>query len=183
METLRLTVRRFQPDDWQDLYAYLSQEEVVKYEPYDVYSADASKSEAIRRSQDPSFLAVCLKDTGKLIGNVFLWERDFNKWEFGYAFNADYHGKGYATEAAHALLDDVFHNQNARRVVAFCNPLNVSSWRLLERLRFRREGCFLKDVCFKKDMDGNPIWSDSYAYAILREEWLDNNVAFSALTP
>jgi len=34
---------------------------------------------------------------------------------------------GYATEAAKALLDDVFQNKNARRIVAMCNPLNKSS--------------------------------------------------------
>ena len=62
METERLMIRRFEPDDWQDLYEYLSQEEVVKYEPYEVFTEEASKQEAVRRSGDDNFRAVCLKD-------------------------------------------------------------------------------------------------------------------------
>jgi len=102
---------------------------------------------------------------------VYLGQQAFDAWELGYVFNKDYHGMGYAAEAARALLDDIFTNQNVRRVIAMCNPLNVPSWRLLERLGFRREGHFVKNIYFKKDAQGNPIWCDTYAYAILREEW------------
>ena len=33
LETDRLIIRKFVPEDWKDLYEYLSIEEVVKYEP------------------------------------------------------------------------------------------------------------------------------------------------------
>lgn len=33
METERLIIRRFRPDDWRDLYEYLSQVRVLKHEP------------------------------------------------------------------------------------------------------------------------------------------------------
>ena len=171
METNRLLIRRFTSDDWPDLHEYLSQPEVVEFEPYDVYTEEACIFEAKRRAIDKNYWAVCLKDSGKLIGNIFLWKRDYNRWELGYVFNRDYQKRGYATEAAKAMLDDIFANQNARRVVAFCNPLNTASWRLLERLGFRREGHLIKDASFKKDADGNPIWSDTFEYAVLREEW------------
>lgn len=36
LETERLILRKFSCDDWKDLHEYLSQETVVKYEPYDV---------------------------------------------------------------------------------------------------------------------------------------------------
>lgn len=171
MKTERLFIRKFTPDDWRDLYEYLSREEVVKFEPYEVFTEEASQQEAVRRSKDSSFWAVCLNDSGKLIGNIYLAKQDFDTWELGYVFNADYQGNGYATEAAKALLNDVFNNQKAYRVIAMCNPLNTSSWRLLERLGFRKEGHLLKNIYFKKDKDGNPIWSDTYEYAILAEEW------------
>jgi len=79
---------------------------------------------------------------------------------------------GYATEAVKALLDDIFHDKNARRIVAACNPLNESSWKLLERLGFRKEGHLIENIYFKKDGDGNPIWSDTYEYGILADEWV-----------
>ena len=171
MDTDRLIIRKFTPDDWPDLYEYLSQEEVVKFEPYKVFSEESSKEEAIRRSEDESYWAVCLKDNCKLIGNIYLSKQDFDTWELGYVFNKNYQGKGYATEATKSLVHDAIKNQNARRIVAMCNPLNESSWKLLERLGFRREGHLTKNIYFKKDEDGNPIWVDTYEYGILAEEW------------
>ena len=38
LETERLILRRFTCDDWRDLYEYLSLEEVVRYEPYELYT-------------------------------------------------------------------------------------------------------------------------------------------------
>ncbi len=171
MRTERLLIRRFLPDDWQDLYEYLSQEEVVKYEPYEVFTEEQSRQEAIRRSERPDFWAVCLQDTGKLIGNVYLAKQEFGTWELGYVFNKNYQGNGYAAEAAKALIGDVFENHNARRVVAMCNPLNMASWKLLERLGLRREGHLIKNIWFFKDEKDNPIWQDTYEYAVLKEEW------------
>lgn len=174
MKTERLFIRRFTPDDWQDLYEYLSQEETVMYEPYGVFSEDASRQEADRRSKDNSFWAVCLNETNKMIGNIYLFNRDYGVWELGYVINMNYLGKGYATEAARALIDDVFKNFNAHRIEAMCNPMNIKSWYLLERLGFRREGHLLMDTCFKKDETGQPIWTDTFIYGILASEWLEN---------
>ena len=171
METERLLIRKFSPDDWQDLYEYLSQDEVVKYEPYEVFTEEASKEEAINRSNNEAFWAVCLKDTGKLIGNIYLSKQDFDTWELGYVFNAIYHNRGYATEAARKLINWAFREQNAYRIIAMCNPLNESSWKLLEKLGMRREGHLIKNIYFKKDEFGNPIWSDTFEYAILASEW------------
>ena len=172
VNTNRLILRKYTPDDWLDLYEYLSQEEVVKFEPYEVFSKEASKQEAIKRSENDCFWAVCLKESGKLIGNIYLSKQDYDTWELGYVFNKCYQGYGYATEAAKALLDDVFKNKKARRVIAKCNPLNKPSWKLLERLKFRREGHLVKNIYFKKDKLNNPIWSDTFEYAILSDEWL-----------
>ena len=176
METKRLLIRRFIPDDWLDLFEYLSQEAVVKYEPYDVFNEEASKREAIIRAGDNNYWAVCLKDNGKLIGNHYLCKQYFDTWELGFVFNANYQGMGYATESAQVLIDDAFKNHNARRIIARCNPLNTRSWKLLERLGMRREGHMLQTIYFKKDEHGRPIWHDTYAYAILATEWFNRDL-------
>lgn len=110
METERLLIRKFMPDDWHDLYEYLSQEEVVKYEPYGIFTEEQAKQEAISRSDNPDFWAVCLKDTEKRIGNIYLSKQEFDT---GYVFNSDYQGKGYATEAVKALIEELFANDEA----------------------------------------------------------------------
>ena len=171
METERLIIRRFIPEDKRDLYEYLSQKETVEFEPYDIFTEDAAEEEAKKRSENPDFWAVCLKESRKLIGNIYLSKRDFDEWELGYVFNRDYCGKGYATEAAGFLLNDVFKNQNAHRVTAMCNPVNERSWKLLERLKFRREGHLKRNIWFKKDNDDKPIWQDTFIYGILASEW------------
>lgn len=171
LKTERLRIRGFRAEDWKDLYEYLSDEQVVKYEPYDAFTEEESRHEAVRRSKNESFYAVCLKDTDKVIGNLYFSEQEFGTWELGYVFNANYQGKGYATEATAALLEDAFQNLGVRRVIALCNPENLASWRLLERLGMRREGHLLQNIFFRTDDLGNPIWQDTYEYAILSDEW------------
>lgn len=173
--TDRLIIRKFEKNDWHDLYEYLSDKEVVKYEPYDVYSENQAKEEAVRRSKDESFYAVCLKENGKLIGNLYLCKGAFDTWELGYVFNRKYQGKGYATESAKALLDYAFKHLGARRIIAMCSRENERSWKLLERLHMRREGLLLQNIYFKTDSSGMPVWLDTYEYAILKEEWCKQN--------
>lgn len=172
IETERLVIRRFKEEDWKDLYEYLSDEEVVRYEPYQTFSVEEAQREAKSRAESPHFFAVCLKENNNLIGNVYFAKQEFKTWEIGYVFNRAYQGKGYATEAANAVIEYGFETRGARRIVAMCNPLNVASWRLLERLGMRREGHLRQNIYFKKDKQGNPIWSDTYEYAILKEEYI-----------
>ena len=172
LETERLVIRRFKEEDWKDLYEYLSDEEVVRYEPYQAFSIEASQNEAKSRAENPAFLAVCLKENNKLIGNIYFAKQEFKTWEIGYVFNRSYQGRGYATEAANAVIAYGFNTRGARRIVAMCNPLNTASWRLLERLGMRREGHLKQNIYFKKDEEGNPIWSDTYEYAILKDEYI-----------
>lgn len=171
LSTERVIIRKFEESDWKDLHEYLSDEIVVKYEPYEVFREEDAKREAVNRSINECFYAVCIKETRKLIGNLYLSKGEFDTWELGYVFNRNYWGNGYAYESAKALLDTAFRQYGARRIVAMCNPLNHHSWKLLERLGMRREGTLLQNVYFKKDCSGNPIWSDTYEYGILKSEW------------
>lgn len=174
METERLFIRNFKADDWKDLYEYLSQESVVKYEPYYIYNEEECKQEALRRSKQTAFWAVCLKENNKLIGNVYFQQqepKEFLTWEIGYVFNPAYYGKGYATESCRKILDYGFKQLDARRIIAMCNPKNATSWNLLERLKMRREGHLLKNIFFKYNEERKPIWNDTYEYALLSDEW------------
>jgi len=56
-------------------------------------------------------------------------------------------------------------------VVAWCNPHNEASWRLLVRLGFRREGHLVRSAGFASDDAGQPIWNDAFLYATLADEW------------
>ncbi|MBI9010467.1 MAG: GNAT family N-acetyltransferase [Tenericutes bacterium] len=172
-ETKRLQIRRFEETDGLDLFNYLSKPDVIEYEPCDTYTLEESVKEAKSRSKDDRFLAVVLKENYILIGNLYFNKsnNDFNTWEIGYVFNSDYHNLGYATESLLALLEYLFVERKAHRIIAYCSVLNQPSFRLLERVNFRREGCFIKQAYFKKDEAGNPKWFNTYAYGLLSEEY------------
>ncbi len=171
--TGRLAVRRFLASDGSGLHAYLSRPEAVRFEPYPVQSAQDCERLVRERASDPAFWAVCLAYSGELVGNLYLSREHPEAWrtyELGYVFNPDYWGRGYATESAAALVSKCFA-EGAHRIIARCNPQNLASWRLLERLGFRREGHSLRSASFITDTAGQPVWHDAYLYACLEEEW------------
>ena len=112
-------------------------------------------------------LAVVLRAEERLIGNVNLQPepREPRHAAFSYLLHRDYWGKGYATEAMHALFDFGFHELGLHRVADTCDVRNVASARVMEKLGLRREAHFRETVW----KDGR--WHDEYLYAILAHEW------------
>jgi [ribosomal protein S5]-alanine N-acetyltransferase len=175
IETERLLVRNFTKNDWKNLQEYISKDEVMKFERNWDFSDNACQMAVEEFSKGDVFWVVELKTSGKMIGHVYFNQSqpfDFSVWSLGYIFNPDYSGKGYATESCRAVMEYGFKVLHIHRVIAKCSPDNLQSWRLLERLKMRREGHSLKCVTFKKTAEGEPIWWDEYLYAILAEEWL-----------
>lgn len=168
-QTDRLILRRFCQCDLQDLYEYLSDEQVVRYEPYQPMSIDETAEDLRFRMSSEEMIAVELKSNGKMIGNVYWGKRGFQAIEMGYVFNRQYWGHGYATESCTALIQKAF-SEDTHRIYAECDPENTASWHLLERLGFAREAYHKQNIYFRKDDHGNPIWKDTYVYAMLNEQ-------------
>lgn len=79
--TDRLILRRYCKDDLRDLFEYLSDAEVVKYEPYKPMSLAKVSEELDMRISSDEMIAVVLKETNKLIGNIYFGKREFNSLE------------------------------------------------------------------------------------------------------
>ena len=165
-ETERLVLRRYKKEDLQDLFEYLSNKEVVEYEPHKPLTLDETKENLKWRIGTDEMVAVELKSSHKMIGNVYMGKREFEALEMGYVFNRNYWGHGYAIESCKALIQQAFLN-GVHRIYAECDPRNKRSWKLLERLGFQREAHLRKNVYFWKDKTGNAIWKDTYIYAKL----------------
>ena len=165
-ETERLVLRRYEKEDLQDLFEYLSDKEVVEYEPHKPLTLDETKENLEWRIGTDEMVAVELKRSHKMIGNVYMGKREFEALEMGYVFNRNYWGHGYAIESCKALIQQAFLN-GVHRIYAECDPRNKRSWKLLERLGFQREAHLRKNVYFWKDKTGNAIWKDTYIYAKL----------------
>ena len=168
-ETERLILRRYQKEDLPDLFEYLSDREVVEYEPYQPLTPDEAKENLEWRIGTDEMIAIELKGSHKMIGNIYMGKRDFESLELGYVLNKNYWRRGYAAESCKALIEQAFSN-GVHRIYAECDPRNQNSWRLLEALGFRREAHFKKNVYFWKDENGRAIWKDTYVYAKLNAQ-------------
>ena len=69
-ETERLILRRYQKEDLPDLFEYLSDREVVEYEPYQPLTLDEAKENLEWRIGTDEMIAIELKGSHKMIGNI-----------------------------------------------------------------------------------------------------------------
>lgn len=166
MQTQRLLLRRYQPEDLEDFTALVSDPEVVRFEPYGTMTSDEARAALQQRITDDAFIAVERRSDGRMIGNVYLGRRDFGALELSYLFRRDCWGQGYARESCEAVIEAAFA-AGVHRIFAECDPNNAASWRLLERLSFAREGHLRQNIYFHTDSDDRPIWKDTFLYARL----------------
>lgn len=172
IKTQRLTIRQFRLEDWHAVYTYMSDLRVTAYLPEgQLTEIQAQEFVAQNAGNEVQALAVMLNDEAALIGHMV-----FHPWfaprtyEIGWVFNSHYQGKGFATEAAYALLKYGFESLALHRIIATCQPENTPSYRVMEKLGMRREGHFQQ--CIYR---GENQWWDEYFYAMLKDEWFGNH--------
>ena len=174
--TERLVLRSFLPRDVDDVHAYRSLPDVVRYipgEPRDreqVADLVAHSTTAGLIDDKRTHLTLAVDLGGRVIGDVMLAlagldGSDGKQVELGWVFAPDVQGQGYATEAARTLVDVAFTQIGAHRVWAQLEPENTGSSRICERLGMRREAYFEKGSWFKDQ------WTDLAIYAIRADEW------------
>jgi ribosomal-protein-alanine N-acetyltransferase len=172
IESKRLLIRQFEERDFNDLYYYLSKPEIYIFEPGNPISIEEATILCKERSKGKEFLAVELKQSSKMIGHLFFKQIEpieFSTWELGYIFNPEYQRKGYGSEAAKTLVDYAFNILPIHRIMARCDPQNIASWKLLEKVGFLREAHFRQYAYFQKNSQGLPLWHDAYEYSMLRK--------------
>lgn len=167
IRTQRLILRPFRESDYDDLYEFLAQLRDDIFEGYPGITYENGREYLDQRLGSDEFYAVELIDTGKVIGNIYCGGRDFEAKEVGYILNRRYQGQGYAAEALSAVVQNAF-SEGAHRVYAECDPRNAASWKLLERVGFQREAHFRRNIYSHRDARGDPIWKDTFVYAMLK---------------
>jgi RimJ/RimL family protein N-acetyltransferase len=175
IETPRLILRRFRPEDSEPFFAYRTLPEVARFQSQrwlrmtqgEAAEFVLAQSEADAFVRDAWYqLAVERRDTGALIGDIGLHTPDdISQAELGFTIAPSYQHQGFALEAVGHLLDDLFTARGLHRVVAVADARNLPSIALLHKLGMRREGCFIKSF---RDAD---TYTDEVQYAILEEEW------------
>ena len=160
--------------DVDAVHAYASREDVCRYIPWTPRSRDEVAAWLPRRVgttiAEPgtgATLAITLAASGELVGDVMLiWRSaEHRTGELGYVVNPAYAGRGYATEAAGAMLALAFERLGLRRVVARVDARNPASAAVLRHLGMRQEAVLVENEWFKG------AWSTEVDFALLDHEW------------
>lgn len=149
--TTRLSLRPPMLADAPDVLRLLSDESVVKYNPADRVE-DLSEVEALLgrwlehwSRHDFGNCCVFEKDSGRLIGNCGVRRMTVHATpvlNLMYRFQPSAWGRGYATEAALAVLNWVSRNLPGQIVLARVRPSNVASQAVARRIGLRRDPLF-----------------------------------------
>ncbi|MCD8314047.1 MAG: GNAT family N-acetyltransferase [Firmicutes bacterium] len=163
IETTRLIIRNFTPDDVDDLYEILGDSETMKNcEP----AYDFQKTKEFLHSfciGKNGAAAAVHKQSKKVIGYILLSETRPSVYEIGWFINRRYWRQGYAYEACKAVIDYAFYELDAHKVFAETID-SVKSVGLMQKLGMKSEGVQRSQT---KDNDGN--WADLYFYGLLKE--------------
>ena len=147
--TKRLRLRELQQKDMQAIHEYSSDPEVTRYMNWGpnteqdtvtfVQKSIASQSEHPRTNYT---FAVILKSENRLIGSCGIYLSNLGQREgfIGYVFSKGSWGKGFASETAATLVKFGFNELEFHRIFATCNPENVVSARVLEKIGMQKEG-------------------------------------------
>ena len=175
LETERLVLRPYEERDLDAYHAIRSQPEVVRYLYDEPLGLDEAREKLARLvagrtlEAEGAWLstAVTLRESGLVVGDVGLhWVSvQHRTGEIGFVFDPAHQGRGYATEAAHALVDWAFGSFGLHRMIGRTEVRNVGSARVLEKLGMRLEAHLVENEWVKGE------WQSELVYAILDREW------------
>lgn len=172
--TERLLLRDFRSDDYEAIYAYASDSEVARqmfYGPRD--EADTrgylarmlgSQEERPRMTWE---LAVVDRAQDRLVGACDLTLDDEREADLGYILGREAWGRGYATEAARAMVRAGFEQLELERIYGICEVSHAASSRVLEKAGLR----WVRTAPQYYEAKGR--WWDMHVYEILRADWAE----------
>jgi [ribosomal protein S5]-alanine N-acetyltransferase len=146
LETERLVIRTFEPSDAAAWLAMVNNPDFDRFLPpsppatLEDFRAMVERRRTMENERGFAMWAVDVKDDG-FAGQCGLYPADADgpEVELAYHFNASSWNKGFATEAAGAVLDYALGPVGLTRVIAFVMPENVASCRVAEKVGMRLE--------------------------------------------
>ena len=173
LHTPRLVLREFDPQDWIATHAYQQDPRYLRY--YDRDSVTEEQAQAMiyafilwewELPRSKTQLAITLGETGELIGNIGVRREAAGDplADLGFELAPEHWGRGYATEAARAMVDWGFAD-GLRRIHAHCIADNEASARVLLKAGLRQEARLRDHHWFK-----GRFW-DVLLFGMMRDEW------------
>jgi RimJ/RimL family protein N-acetyltransferase/SAM-dependent methyltransferase len=174
LKTDRLLLRDFEMSDFEEVYAFRSDPNVMRYFTGETETADEVSTFLRRtaeyRAQQPQTqfrFAIVLRAENRVIGGCGLDIVDMRvrEGEIGYHLLTSCWGQGYATEAAQALLRFGFEDLKLHRLFADCFAANGASARVMEKAGLKYEARLRQN---RLSAEG---WDDTLIYSLLEDEW------------
>jgi RimJ/RimL family protein N-acetyltransferase len=144
LRTPRLLLREWREDDREPFAAIGADPQVMQYLPAlpDRAASDAwiDRMRAANEERGFAYWVVELPDEASLIGAIGLSRVRAGRFPFapatecGWRLARRYWGKGYASEAARAAIEDGLGRLGFDEIVAFAVAGNKRSWQVMERL-------------------------------------------------
>ncbi|WP_432564961.1 GNAT family N-acetyltransferase [Kineococcus sp. SYSU DK003] len=147
LTTERLLLREFTTDDFEAVHAYAADPEVCRHVSWGPNTVEQTRefleemvAASSRDARDSWTWAVT--DAGAVLGacSVTVTSREHRRGEMGYVLARSAWGRGYATEAAAAVLAFAWTALGLERVEATCRPGNTASAAVLRRVGMQQEG-------------------------------------------
>ena len=167
IETNRLFIRPMNIDDIDSLKKWLPDKTLYKY-----WGKGPSKSELnpelLFQKQDKPTKSfhegIALKDTNEIIGDIYVYLIENNRMaSVAIRISKEFQSKGYGTETIKAMTNFCFKNTELQRLWAGVDVRNTSSWKMLEKCGYVREGLIRQGKMVN-------TWCDYYIYGILKQE-------------
>jgi ribosomal-protein-alanine N-acetyltransferase len=187
IETPRLLLRQFTPDDSDDLYGIYSNPELFKYmsneKPllWEQTRAVIDTFTQDWKHHNFGVWAVIYKKNQRLIGHCGLkFLENTTQIQVGYLLLKSYWGKGLGTEAAKAALKYGFEEVRLPKIVAIAKPENIASRRVMEKVGMKYE----KDAYYyDNDVVYYSISRQAYQAQVMRSKPTADNENLSLTIP
>lgn len=176
--TDRLIIRHWRDDDLDAFHLLNSDERVMRYFPFRRSRTESAETIArfrkIVADEGLGWAAVTLRDNGEIVGlsglaNVHFEAKFTPSVEIGWRLLPDHWGKGYASEAARALVAHGFQDLGLTDIVAFAVPANSASFAVMNRIGMHPEPEFDFDMPFPAG-DYEHLRRHAF-YRITRQQW------------
>lgn len=155
LETERLILRKWNEDDYLDLFEYACDNRVGPNAGWPVHkTVEESRSVIKSFIENDDTYAIVLKSENKVIGGIGMHNRtpdealkDLKQREIGYVLNPKYWGNGYVPEAVKILIKYGFEEMNLDLIWCGHYDFNIKSKRVIEKCGFNHK--FNRDITLK----------------------------------
>ena len=149
IETDRLLLRALSPEDAEAAFVWCGDPQVNRYMPYSLYTRVEDVRAWLTGAADAQWeFGFVRKSDGLLMGSggVSPGENPGDPWEVGYNLRRDCWGRGYATEAARAMIGFAFRTFGVRDFSANHARANGASGHVMRRcgMVFDHEGEYVR---------------------------------------